>query len=79
MNVRLRMYQALLFRFGRHLCEGSITHLSKVKAKQQQDTQVLHSHDFSPANKNDVNGLYIRKTRYTKRKQRHVGYNIRKL
>ena len=24
MNVRLRMYQVLLFKFGRHLCKGSI-------------------------------------------------------
>ena len=24
MNVRVRMYQVLLFKFGRHLCKGSI-------------------------------------------------------
>ena len=24
MNVRLRMYQVLLFKFGHHLCKGSI-------------------------------------------------------
>ena len=24
MNVRLTMYQVLLFKFGRHLCKGSI-------------------------------------------------------
>ena len=24
MNVRLRMYQVLLFKFGRHLCKGSM-------------------------------------------------------
>ena len=24
MNVRLRMYQVLLFKFGRHLCKGSL-------------------------------------------------------
>ena len=24
MSVRLRMYQVLLFKFGRHLCKGSI-------------------------------------------------------
>ena len=26
MNVRLRMYQVLLFKFGRHLCKGSIAY-----------------------------------------------------
>ena len=24
MNVRVRMYQVLLFKFGRHLCKGSM-------------------------------------------------------
>ena len=24
MNVRLRMYQVLLFKFGRHLCKGAM-------------------------------------------------------
>ena len=28
MDVRLRMYQVLLFKFGRHLCKGSIAETS---------------------------------------------------
>ena len=30
MNVRVRMYQVLLFKFGRHLCKGSMVYIYKT-------------------------------------------------
>ena len=36
MNVRLRMYQVLLFKFARHLCKGSIRlNLFKITGKTE--------------------------------------------
>ena len=44
MNVRLRIYQVLLFKFRRHLCKGSITEcnlLLKVLNQQKFKRSVI--------------------------------------
>ena len=46
MNARLRMYQVMLFKFGRHLCKGSMRHevceLATREAKAFRSAAVLN-------------------------------------
>ena len=38
MNMRLKMYQVLLFKFGRHLCKGSISHFLDLHSNKSYKT-----------------------------------------
>ena len=52
MNVRLRMYQVLLFKFGRHLCKGSIEpRVMRINWWQKHMTSKRITCDSFPWNK----------------------------